>query len=191
MPSMTIEKVGYGAGSRDDPGVPNVLRMVLGSSRADGVGATESVIEIAADIDDSTPEMLGFLHERLASAGALDVFLSPVTMKKGRPGVEVRILCQEGAFDAVVGAVFAETTTFGVRFCRKERIVLDRGFVRVKTPFGVVRVKVGRLGGRIVSLSPEFEDCRAVAARKGIPLRKVYAEASRAAERLVERSGSE
>ncbi|MCX7804229.1 MAG: nickel pincer cofactor biosynthesis protein LarC [Planctomycetota bacterium] len=191
IPAMTVEKIGYGAGHRDDPGFPNVLRMVLGRRTALGTGTADSVVEMTANVDDSTPETLGFLHERLAAAGALDVFLRPVTMKKGRLGVEITVLCPEGAAGDVAAALFAETTTFGIRFCRKERLTLSRRSARVRTRFGTVRVKIGEMGGRVISVSPEYEDCRLLATKKNVPLRRVYSVALAAAGREIPGLGEE
>jgi hypothetical protein len=184
MPPMTVEAVGYGAGARQGERVPNLVRVVLGRpcEAAPGQSPEESdtVWLLEANLDDATGETLGAATRRLFAAGALDVWLVPVTMKKGRPGVILSCLADDAAVAEVEETIFRETTTFGVRRTRVQRSKLARELVEVATPMGAVRVKVGRRGGRVVTALPEYEDCLRVAEAAGVPFREVY-EAARAA----------
>ncbi|HUU31613.1 MAG TPA: nickel pincer cofactor biosynthesis protein LarC [Phycisphaerae bacterium] len=187
MPAMTIEKVGYGAGAREGKHVPNVLRLILGrevpasSSATPGQADEADVVWLLeANVDDASGETLGAATQALFEAGALDVWLVPATMKKGRLGVVLACLAAEGLVAAVEDVIFRETTTFGVRRTSVERTKLAREHVTVQTAFGPVRVKVGRRGGRVVTASPEYEDCRRLAAERGVAFREVYAAAMEA-----------
>jgi uncharacterized protein (TIGR00299 family) protein len=177
LPRMVVSAVGYGAGD-DRPGpVPNALRVILGETMAtatDGAGPTETVLVLETSIDDMSPQWLGNLMDRLFEAGALDVSFTPVVMKKSRPGQEVRVLAPPSAEAAVTRALFAESTTFGIRRTAAERIVLAREHHPVETPGGTVRVKVGRLAGEILSATPEYEDLRAAAKAAGRPLKEMH-----------------
>ena len=178
MPPMTVETVGYGAGSREGNRVPNVLRVLVGRA----VGQTDAaeadtVWLLEANVDDASGETLGAATQALFEAGAMDVWLTAATMKKGRPGVVLACLAAEGLVAAVEEAIFRETPTFGVRRSAVERTKLAREHATVQTAFGPVRVKVGRRGGRVVTASPEYEDCRRLAAERGVALREVYAAA--------------
>jgi len=190
MPAMTVEKVGYGAGARgmsprpEGRGsngtagrgrVPNVLRVILGRPVAGGDADEADVVWLLeANVDDASGEMLGAATQALFEAGALDVWLVAATMKKGRPGVVLACLAAEGLVAAVEEAIFRETTTFGIRRSAVERTKLAREHVTVQTAFGPVRVKVGRRGGKVVTASPEYEDCRRLAAERGAAFREVY-----------------
>lgn len=185
LPPMRIEKIGYGAGTRNDPNipVPNVLRAVLGTldAKASGDDAeADTVVEIQANVDDAAPEVLGYLSEKLLAAGALDVFFTPVQMKKSRPGTLVTVLADAVHFDALAEALFRETPTFGLRYEHKQRCKLARETVKVQTPWGPVRVKLGRWRGAFMSAHPEYEDCKALAEQSNVPLRQVI-DAARAA----------
>lgn len=173
MPSMTIERVGYGAGTRDWDDAPNVLRAVLGRLAPQ----TGELWVLEANLDDATPEVLAFALERLFEAGALDAWLTPALMKKGRPGQILGALCADPARLAVEKAFFAETTTLGVRRHRVERAALDRAHVTVETAYGAVRVKVGSREGAPVNAAPEYEDCARLAREKGVALKEVMAAA--------------
>jgi uncharacterized protein (TIGR00299 family) protein len=178
MPAMVIEKVGYGAGSRGGKHVPNVLRVILGRPVAGSCADEADVVWLLeANVDDASGEALGAATQALFEAGALDVWLTPATMKKGRPGVVLACLAAEGLVAAVEEAIFRETPTFGVRRSAVERTKLAREHATVQTAFGPVRVKVGRRGGRVVTASPEYEDCRRLAAERGAAFREVYAAA--------------
>jgi len=182
MPAMVPQAIGYGAGARRGQDVPNVLRVVVGEAVAGGRTAAESDVVwlLEANLDDATGETLGAATEALFEAGALDVWLTPATMKKGRPGVVLACLAPENRRGAVENAVFRETTTFGLRRTRVDRTKLQREHVAVETPFGSVRVKVGRREGRVVTALPEYEDCLRLAGQQGVAFREVY-EAARAA----------
>lgn len=174
MPPLVIGMCGYGAGDHDFPGHANVLRLVIG----DASGATESttVAVIEANIDDSTPEVLGYAMERLLEAGALDVTLSPLTMKKNRPGTLLRVIAKPEDRESLARMAITETSTLGLRIYTAERRVEARSMIEVETSHGKVRVKVGASGG----FAPEYEDCRAIARRTGVPLKEIIAEANHA-----------
>jgi uncharacterized protein (TIGR00299 family) protein len=187
LPPMKIEQIGYGAGSRELPGHPNLLRLMIGErvpspeSRAPNPDAgTVAVIETS--VDDMSPELYGHLAERALAAGALDVSCAPIGMKKSRPGLEIRVLARPEQAEALAGLVFAETTTLGLRISTAERRVLNREFVSVETPYGPVRIKVGRRNGQVMNAAPEFEDCRRAAIERSVPLKEVM-EAAREAYR--------
>ena len=177
-PSMAGYTVGYGAGGRDNHEVANVLRLFVGESvAADG---RDEVWVVETNVDDDSPEIVAYACERIFEAGAVDVFTSPIGMKKGRQGTLLRAIAPDEALEAVEAAIFLETTTLGVRRCRMERTKLSRRESTVETPFGAVRVKVAERSGQLVNAAPEYEDCRARALSAGAPLRKVY-EAARLA----------
>lgn len=177
MPAMTIRAIGCGAGRREGQTRPNLLRLFVGevSTCAEG----DEIVVTEANLDDSTPEVIGYVLDRLLAAGALDAYCTPIYMKKGRPAVMISALTEPGQQRAVEAILFAETTTFGVRSYRAARRKLVRSSEEVETPYGRIRVKVGRHDGKIVTTSPEYEDCRAAAERTGAPLREVMAAAMR------------
>ena len=183
-PRFTPELVGYGLGSADPKeGRPNALRLVLGSAPAagatDAAGTreTEPLLIVEATLDDLPPEIAPHLVERLLAAGARDAFLTPVVMKKGRPGISVTALAGPDRRESVVAALFTESTTLGVRITEASREVRERRLVRVRTPWGEVGLKLGLAGGRVVNRAPEFEDCRRLAEATGAPLKEIYREA--------------
>jgi uncharacterized protein (TIGR00299 family) protein len=178
VPAMTIEHVGYGAGDRDLPDTPNVLRVLVGESGDQP--HTERISVLQCEIDDMSPQLFGLVMERLYAAGALEVHFSPVQMKKNRPGTLLTILARPEQREELSAIVFRETTTIGVRYHDVQRERLEREIVSVITPLGAVRVKVARLGGAIVNAAPEFEDCLRIASERGVPLKDVQAAASRA-----------
>ncbi|MCX7916415.1 MAG: LarC family nickel insertion protein, partial [Verrucomicrobiae bacterium] len=180
MPALTIERIGYGAGSRDLKETPNVLRVVLGEAASVGDAAeTDSVVLLETNLDDANPQWCGALTEELWAAGALDVWVTPVQMKKQRPGVVVSALAVPGAADRLAEVMFRHSTTFGVRSTVMQRRKLAREQVEVETPFGKIEVKVGRLGGKILTWAPEYESCRAAARQSGVPVRWVWEAAMR------------
>jgi uncharacterized protein (TIGR00299 family) protein len=183
MPAMSIEKIGYGAGSRDLDKAPNVLRAVLGESAVPYPASEEAdaVAVIETNIDDMNPQLFGDVMERLLAAGALDVFLTPVQMKKNRPGTLLTVLCERNHVDALSELLLTHTTSFGLRVHEAQRRKLAREIVKVKTRFGEIEVKVGRLGGKIVARSPEFESCKQTAAKFNVSVKEVHGEAARAA----------
>jgi len=172
LPPMRVACVGYGAGGRDLPGQANLLRVIIGESAAAGEAVTVAVIE--ANIDDSSPEVLGYAMERLLEAGALDVTLAPLIMKKNRPGTRLSVIARPEDQETLARLVLEETSTLGVRVYAAERRLQARHTVEVETRYGKVRMKVSQDG----HYAPEFEDCRRLALASGAPLRDVIAEAN-------------
>jgi len=177
-PGLLLERTGCGAGSRDHPGHPNVLRVFLGRPATRARSDTAWLLE--ANLDDTTPETCAHALDRLLAAGALDAYLLPVQMKKSRPGWVLCALAGDESLARVEEIFFRETTTLGVRRYRVERTKLDRETCTVQTEYGPVRVKVGRLDGEELTVSPEFEDCRRLALERQVPLRRVADAARRA-----------
>lgn len=173
-PDFIVERVGYGVGTKDFKDRPNVLRASLGRAQA---RAEEGLWEVAANLDDSTPQLLGYLVERLLGLGALDAWVVPAVMKKGRPGHVLTALVEGARKQALEEALVRESTTLGARSHRVERLALERDWVEVDTPWGRVRVKRGLRGGEVLNAHPEFEDCRRVAEAAGVPLKQVLAAA--------------
>lgn len=171
MPAMTIERSGFGAGTKEFAGMANVVRVLIGESSSASESTLVSVLE--ANIDDSTPQVLGYAMERLFAAGALDVTLQPVYMKKQRPGTLVQVIAAPERQEELAALILTETSTLGLRITRAERRVEARHHVDVETGFGSVRVKVAAGGGA----SPEYEDCRTLAIASGRPLKEVLAAA--------------
>lgn len=180
MPAMTVAKIGHGAGTRDLEKTPNVLRVVLGTAAS--AAESDSVAVIETNIDDMNPQWFGDVMERLLVNGALDVCLTPVQMKKNRPGTLLTVLCAPADADRFAELVLTHTTSFGVRIHEARRRILAREIVRVATRFGEIEVKVGRLNGKVVTRSPEFESCKRTAALANVPVRTVFAAAAQAAE---------
>jgi hypothetical protein len=174
FPEMILERVGYGIGEAQLEDRPNVLRGLLGR-RAHGGDAGTFVLE--ANIDDATPQLLAYALERLLEAGALDVWIAPVTMKKSRPGHLFGVLCPGPLRASLTELIMRETPTLGVRAWRVERTALERAFTKVQTPFGPVQVKLGLASGRRVNATPEYEDCARLAREKSVPLKDVLAAA--------------
>jgi uncharacterized protein (TIGR00299 family) protein len=185
--TVVLRSAGSGAGSMEIPGRPNLLRVVSFDRAAahgvrEGGRSAEAATMIEANLDDMNPQLFGPLCERLLAAGALDVWTTPVQMKKGRPGVVLSMLCEGNAVDRLSAIVFSESTTIGLRTWPVDRRVLAREMLRVETAFGVVRVKVARDGDAVTNIAPEFEDARAVAEARGVAVKTVLAAAARAAE---------
>lgn len=172
MPAMRVERVGYGAGDRDLEGTPNVLRIVVG--RDDTDPHAQRVVVLECEIDDMNPQIFGVLLEQLYAAGALEVFYTPVQMKKNRPGTLITVVAPPDLRDALTSIVFRETTTIGLRYQEVMRACLDRELVVVQTSVGAVRIKLARRGGEVVNASPEFEDCVRLAAERALPVKQVY-----------------
>jgi hypothetical protein len=172
LPPMTVTRTGFGAGGHDFPEHANVLRIILGEANGASEATTVAVLE--ANIDDLNPQVLAYAMERLIDAGALDVSLEPIVMKKGRPGNLLRVIAQPQDREALAQIVFAETSTLGMRLHTAERRVQARSFVDVETLYGKVRIKVAGDGG----YAPEYEDCRKLAQESGIALKQVIAEAN-------------
>ncbi|HEX8851996.1 MAG TPA: nickel pincer cofactor biosynthesis protein LarC, partial [Pyrinomonadaceae bacterium] len=182
LPRMRLVSTGYGAGGRVYERFPNVLRVFVGETE-DEKTTDERLLMIETNIDDASPQVLGHVSELAFSRGALDCFLTPVQMKKNRPGVLVSILCRPAEREAMAELLFEETTTIGVRSYEVERRALRREVVRVETEFGGIDVKVAWMRGRETNAAPEYEQCRAAAERAGVALRVVEAAARAAYER--------
>jgi uncharacterized protein (TIGR00299 family) protein len=183
MRGLVAEKIGFGLGTRENKSRPNVLRAILGEAAgaqvAPGAAAshdweTDTIAVLETNLDDINSEILGHFLEKALAAGALDVFHTPIQMKKNRPGVLLTILCAEADADKFSELLLRETSAFGVRRYTAERRKLRREFVTVQTPHGAVTVKLGRLDGRVVQAAPEFESCKALAEQAGVPLKEIY-----------------
>ena len=172
LPPMIIEAVGYGAGRRDLPDRPNLLRIIIGESAQNKHTDTVAIVE--ANLDDTNPEWVGFLMDRLFDAGALDVVFCPIQMKKNRPGIQIQVMVNPDNLDALMNIIFSETTTIGVRFRYCQRKTLERSLMEIKSPWGSMQVKkVIKTDGSVL-IMPEYESCRRVAEDKGIPLKDIY-----------------
>ena len=178
VPPMSIERIGYGAGERDDPTTPNVLRVLIGQEAGARVPG-DRVVVMECEIDDMNPQIFGVVMDRLYAAGALDVFYVPVQMKKNRPGTLLTAIAPPERRAALADVIFQETTSIGLRHHEVERECLTREIVTVATPVGPVRFKVARRDGRVVNAVPEFEDCVALAAARNLPVKEVQAIAAR------------
>jgi uncharacterized protein (TIGR00299 family) protein len=195
MSGLVAEKIGFGLGTRENKTRPNVLRAVLGKQskvlglKSKVTNATSSALDWETDriavletnLDDVSSEILGAFVETALAAGALDVFHTPIQMKKNRPGVLLTVLCAEAEADKFSELMLRETTAFGVRRTTAERRKLKREFTMVKTSFGKVKVKLGKLNDKVVQAAPEFESCKKLAAQKQVPLKQIYEAANRAA----------
>jgi hypothetical protein len=179
LPAMRIQKTGYGAGGREMPSQPNLLRLLVGeeSSKA----ATEAIAVIETVIDDCNPQLLAYVSEMLLEAGAWDVYRASVQMKKGRAGVQITVLCRPDLVPTLQEILFRETTTIGLRWRLENKVALAREFVEVETRWGKVQIKIASLpSGKIANAAPEYEDCRKIAAEHTVPLKQVMEEAMRA-----------
>ena len=185
VPPMKIERIGYGAGTKDFSTHPNIARLMLGE-KAEGAAAKqivageETVLVIEANIDDMNPQLYGYLMEKALEAGAVDVACSAIQMKKNRPGLLVSILCRPELENTLTRLLFEQTTTIGVRITEARRKVLEREVVTVETSHGAVRMKVARLDGKEMNVTPEFDDCRRLASEKSVPLKEVMVAAQAA-----------
>jgi pyridinium-3,5-bisthiocarboxylic acid mononucleotide nickel chelatase len=193
FPAMKIEKSGYGAGRRDLPGHPNVVRLTIGEVTADVASLdaasrvstlehtiADTVTVLEANLDDMNPQVFGYVMDRLLEEGALDAFAMPVQMKKNRPGTLLTVLCKPEEAAKLTRLIFAETTTLGVRRRDEQRQTLARRWVTVATQWGEVRMKVASLNGTVTNYAPEYEDCRRIAAEQHVPLKAVMQEATQA-----------
>ena len=184
MQQMRLDRVGYGAGTRDLEKRPNLLRLCLGEKTSDAGlktihhhAETDSVDIIETNVDDMSPEITGYVTSQLFEHGALDVFLAPVYMKKSRPATQITVLCPTGHRDKLIELLLTETTTFGVRLSSADRIKLRRDFIQIKTQWGAIQAKRGYFNGTLIKTVPEYEDCKRLAEQNNVPLRQVYAEA--------------
>jgi hypothetical protein len=175
LPPMRVRAVGYGAGTKDFPRTPNVLRVLVGEADGEAEATPRSVVVIEAEIDDMNPQLFGAVMERLLADGALDVFYTPIQMKKNRPGTLMTVLAPPPLKDRLSATIFRETTTLGVRHQEMARECLDREIVIVRTSLGEVRVKIARRHGEIVNVSPEFDDCLRLAREHNRPVKEVQA----------------
>jgi len=180
LPPMTLERTGYGAGARDDEALPNLVRAIIGAAAPDARG-TRPVSLVEVTLDDFVPELVPDAAAACVAAGALDVWTTPAQMKHGRPGFVLSALARPGHEAAVAEALLRETSTLGVRIARLDRIELERESRTVEVSGEPVRVKVGRLDGRVINLAPEHADCERVARRTGAPVKDVWARALAAA----------
>jgi uncharacterized protein (TIGR00299 family) protein len=201
IPEMTIARVGYGAGDRDDPATPNVLRVLIGEEGAGLKARTtagqsevvqafrpagDRVTVIECEIDDMNPQIFSVVMDRLYAAGALEVFYVSVQMKKNRPGTLLTVVAAPGQRTQMTDVIFHETTTIGLRYFDVDRECLEREVIRVETPLGPVRVKVSRRNGRVMTATPEFDDCATLAAENGLAVKDVQALAAKAYGALTE-----
>lgn len=169
MPHMRIEKTGYGIGDKSFEEIPNILRVVIGKGEA----CPERLIVLETNIDDMNPQIYDYLMSRLFKKGALEVFLIPIQMKKGRPAILLKALCNKNKKDMLMNVIFEETTTIGIRSYEVDRRCLERNIKEISTPYGKVKVKVSEKGGRLINIQPEYEDCKKIAEKKNIPLKEV------------------
>ncbi|MCX7919863.1 MAG: nickel pincer cofactor biosynthesis protein LarC [bacterium] len=175
MPAMEINAIGYGAGDLEIPEIPNFLRVFIGKKVEPQKEETITVIE--TNIDDLNPQFYGYLMDKLFAVGALDVYYTPIHMKKNRPGILLSVLTNAANVDKLSEIIFAETTTFGLRIYTAQRQTLDRESVPVQTKYGTINIKIGKHNGKIVSIAPEYQNCLLAAEKNGVPIKEVYQEA--------------
>ncbi len=178
-PEMKVEAVGYGAGTRDLP-IPNLLRVMIGETAETGNQIREQLILLESNLDDLNPEIYPYVMESLFNAGALDVCLVPVQMKKNRPGTQIQVLAEVQKAEDMRDILFRETSTLGIRQTQVDRYSLPRNIQDVSTSFGIVRIKVAGEGTKFQKASPEYEDCQKLARENDIPIQQVYQEAVKA-----------
>jgi uncharacterized protein (TIGR00299 family) protein len=185
-PPMRIDRVGCGAGTKDI-GVPNLLRVVTGVPIEYPAEGEELAYLVSTNIDDMNPEFYDYVIERLLDAGAHDVWLTPIQMKKTRPGTVITVLCAPGDATALKRILLEETSTFGLRTSTVMKKAIEREIVEVETPWGKVAVKVGREGNRVTNISPEFADCARIAGEQGVPIKEVFRKAQALAQERLEK----
>ena len=178
MPVINVERIGYGAG-RDDLPHPNLLRLIIGASAP--ASAKERVIVVETNIDDMNPQIYDYVMEKLLAMEVLEVFITPILMKKNRPGHLLTVICSSEKLPTVTKFLLRETTTLGLRWHEEERAKAEREIVPLKTKYGKIRFKVARWEGKVINLSPEYEDCKKLATEKGIPLKEIFEEARKEA----------
>ncbi|HUN85862.1 MAG TPA: nickel pincer cofactor biosynthesis protein LarC [Terracidiphilus sp.] len=190
LPPMRVAASGYGAGGRETAGEPNLLRLLVGDETTSQNDAAEPIAVIETVIDDSSPQLLAFVSERLLEAGAWDVYRAAVQMKKGRTGVQMTVLCRPDLVPSLRELIFRETTTIGLHWRVEQKASLARDFVVVETEWGLVRMKVASWApGDVANASPEYEDCRKLAIQHSVPLKQVMQEAMRQYGRVSDRKG--
>ena len=180
LPAMRVLKTGYGAGGRETAGQPNLLRLLVGEEDTAVTSEGDSIAVIETVIDDCNPQLLSYVSELLLAAGAWDVYRTTAQMKKGRTGVQMTVLCRPALVPALQSLLFRETTTIGLRWRLENKVALAREFVEAETSWGRVKIKIARWpDGKIANASPEYEDCRQLAAGHSVPLKQVMEEAMR------------
>lgn len=184
FPAMKVEKIGYGMGKKEFPDRPNLLRLILGE--ATEAYQTDRAMVLESNIDDMNPEFYDYVIERLFSEGANDVWLTPIQMKKTRPGTVVNVLCSPKDASALKRVLLEETSTFGLRTTSVMKKAIEREFLEVETPWGKVNVKVGRESNHITSISPEFADCARIAGEQAVPIKEVFRKAQALAQERLE-----
>lgn len=187
LPALCVEQIGYGAGSKDLPHAPNLLRVFIGEDNTRGDADLITVLE--ANLDDMNPEWFEYAQEQLFAQGALDVFYTPIFMKKNRPATKLTVLCESGKVDVLADVLFRDTSTFGVRTYEVRRQKLQRFSQVVDTRYGLIAVKIGQWRGQVVQVSPEYESCRQAARRCGVPLKDVYQAAEAQARSMLTGQG--
>lgn len=180
MPIMKTSAIGYGAGSRDFLDSPNLLRIMIGEGYSPP--EQDSITVIESNIDDMNPQFYDHIMNRLFKGGALDVFLTPIIMKKNRPAIKITLLSDNDNLNKLADILLSETTSFGLRIYRTERIKLEKEIKTVNTKYGKAKVKIGKRNSKIIKVVPEYEDCKRIAEEKGIPIKEVYEKVRSAAE---------
>jgi len=183
MPRMKVDKIGYGAGKRELE-IPNMLRVYIGQT-SDSKYIEEDLVLVETNIDDMNPEFFDYVSGTMLEKGALDVFMTPIYMKKNRPATMLSVLAGPEKLDEIMSVIFSETTTLGVRVNRIERKCLSREFIQVETKYGQIKVKVSKIEDDVKNITPEYEDCKAAALKSGAPLKDIYDEVKRAARELL------
>jgi len=183
LPNLKIERAGYGAGGIDLKEMPNALRIILGEHSI-ASESKEEIFVLETNIDDMNPEFYDVVMEKLFQAGAVDVFLTPIIMKKNRPATKLSVLTQQQNVEMLANEVLKNTTTFGVRFYPVGRVMLEREFQEIETAFGKVKVKIGKSDGEICHISPEYEQCKNFSKEQGIPIKKVYEEIQKTVSKI-------
>lgn len=180
MPRMRISAIGYGAGDKKLP-IPNLLRLFLGETDVGAGYIQEDVVLLETNIDDMAPEIFSYVVEQLTRLGALDVYMTPICMKKNRIGTMLSVLTTQDELERTLATIFAETTTLGVRVRQLQRYKLAREIISVQTKYGKVKVKLARHSGKLKNIAPEYEDCKKISNKRGVPFKDVYDEAKKAA----------
>ena len=176
MPPINMERIGYGAGRADLPH-PNMLRLIIGTLGS--AFGKERVVVIETNIDDMNPQFYDYVMEKLLAMKALDVFITPILMKKNRPGHLLTVICPPEMLVSVTEFLLKETTTIGLRWHEEERAKADREIIACQTKYGRIRFKASRWEGKVINLSPEYEDCKRLALEKGVPLKQIFEDAKK------------
>jgi len=189
LPPMKVNRIAYGAGDKEFPGLPNVLRLMIGQPVAGYEEDTSIVIE--TNIDDMNPQVYGYLIDKLMQQGAQDVYLTPIIMKKGRPAVLLSVLTDKSTTDVVLDTIFRETTSIGVRIQEVGRKKLSREIREADTVYGKIKIKISKRGDEVLTITPEYEDCRRISEEKQVPLKQVMEEAKSQFSRKGTKSAKE